>query len=90
MMPSRETEFTEESKESWRERVLRFCRALWEFVAQGIRNGSDIPFASQVMLVLLALLFLGLVLWTGQAGTDSSHADSIGLESGASSSVLRP
>lgn len=90
MMPSRETESTEESKVSWRERILRFCRALWEFLVQGIRNGSDIPFASQVMLVLLALLFLGLVLWTGQTGADSSHADSIGLESGTSSVVFRP
>ncbi|MGN0845044.1 MAG: hypothetical protein ACI4QT_07480 [Kiritimatiellia bacterium] len=90
MIASRETDSTEESKASWRERILRFYRALFGFVVQGIRNGSDIPFASQVILVLLALLFLGVVLWTGQTGTDSSHADSIGLESETSSAVLRP
>ena len=90
MTESRERESTEETETSWLERSSCFCRTLGRIVSQWLRDGRDIPFGSQVLLVLLALLFLGIVLWTGQAGTDSSHADSIGLESVASPAVLHP
>lgn len=47
---------------------------------QGIRGGCEIPPASQCVVVVLALLFLLFVLWSGQAGTEPARSDSTGLE----------